>query len=384
MSEKRYLLTPGPTPVPPEVLAAISQPVVHHRGPDFKPVYERALARLREVFLTERDVLLFAAAGTGAMESAVANLCSPGERVLVVSAGHFGERWRAIAAAYGAEVETLEYAWGEIPAAEDVAARLQELGGAKAVFLTHSETSTGVVCDLQALAGAVNEHGALSVVDAVSSLGAVPLETDAWGVDVVVSGSQKALMTPPGLGLVSVSHAALAKARETSTPRFYFDWERTRKAQAKLDAPFTPPISLVAGLNVALGLLLDEGLEAVFDRHVRLGRAAREGAKAMGLELFSPDDDRSAVVTALRVPDGLDGKEIVRTLRDRFGITIAGGQGELKGKIFRIGHIGWFDVFDITTVLAALELTLADAGAEIERGVAVIRALEAYDERAHV
>ena len=382
MSEKRYLLTPGPTPVPPEVLAAISQPVVHHRGPDFKPVYERVLARLREVFRTEQDVLLFAAAGTGAMESAVANLCSPGERALVVSAGHFGERWRSIASAYGAEVETLEYAWGEIPAADEVSTRLQELGGAKAVFLTHSETSTGVVCDLQALAAAVNEQGALSVVDAVSSLGAVPLETDSWGIDVVVSGSQKALMTPPGLAMLSVSERAWAARGES--PRFYFDWERTRKGQATLDAPFTPPVSLVAGLDVALGILLEQGLEAVFDRHVRLGRACREGAKAMGLELFSPDEDRSAVVTAIRAPEGIDSSEIVSTLRDRFGITIATGQGELKERIFRIGHIGYFDVFDITTALAAVELVLADLGAEIERGVAVTRALEAYEERARV
>jgi len=210
MSEKRYLLTPGPTPVPPEVLAAISQPIIHHRGPDFKPIYERSLTRLREVFRTDQDVLLFGAAGTGAMESAVANLCSPGERVLVVSAGHFGERWRSIASAYGAEVEALEYEWGEIPSAEDVVARLQELGGEKAVFITHSETSTGVVCDLQSLAAAVSEQGALSVVDAVSSLGAVPLETDGWGLDVVVSGSQKALMTPPGLAMTSVSERAWA------------------------------------------------------------------------------------------------------------------------------------------------------------------------------
>ena len=382
MSEKRHLLTPGPTPVPPEVLAAISQPVVHHRGPDFKPVYERTLVRLREVFRTERDVLLFGSAGTGAMESAVANLCSPGERVLVVSAGHFGERWQAIASAYGAELETLEYAWGEVPAPDDVAARLAELGGAKAVFVTHSETSTGVVCDLQAIAAAVNEHGALSVVDAVSSLGAVPLETDAWRLDVVLSGSQKALMTPPGLAMASVSERAWA-ARGDS-PRFYFDWERTRKAQASLDAPFTPPVSLIAGLDVALGLLLDAGLEATFERHVRLGRACREGAKAMGLELFSPDEDRSAVVTAIRAPDGIDATELVRDLRDRFGITIANGQGVLKGKIFRIGHIGYFDVFDITTALAAVELVLADLGAEIERGVAVTRALEVYDERARV
>ena len=379
---KRHLLTPGPTPVPPEVLTALAQPIVHHRTPDFRPIYERTLARLRDVFRTETEVLLFGSAGTGAMESAVANLCSPGERVLVVSAGSFGERWRAIATAYGADVEALEYAWGEIPLADDVASRLEALGGAKAVFLTHSETSTGVVCDLQALAAAVNEAGALSVVDAVSSLGAVPLETDAWALDVVVSGSQKALMTPPGLAMCSVSEGAWS-ARGDS-PRFYFDWERTRKAQAALDAPFTPPVSLVAGLDVALGLLLEAGLEAVFDRHIRLGRACREGAKAMGLELFSPDDDRSAVVTAIRAPEGIDATDLVAGLRDRFGITIANGQGALKGKIFRIGHIGYLDVFDITTALAAVELVLTDLGAEIERGTAVTRALDAYDERARV
>jgi len=379
---KRHLLTPGPTPVPPEVLTALAQPIVHHRTPDFRPIYERTLARLRDVFRTETEVLLFGSAGTGAMESAVANLCSPGERVLVVSAGSFGERWRAIATAYGADVEALEYAWGEIPLADDVASRLEALGGAKAVFLTHSETSTGVVCDLQALAAAVNEAGALSVVDAVSSLGAVPLETDAWALDVVVSGSQKALMTPPGLAMCSVSEGAWS-ARGDS-PRFYFDWERTRKAQAALDAPFTPPVSLVAGLDVALGLLLEAGLEAVFDRHIRLGRACREGAKAMGLELFSPDDDRSAVVTAIRAPEGIDATDLVAGLRDRFGITIANGQGALKGKIFRIGHIGYFDVFDITTALAAVELVLTDLGAEIKRGTAVTRALDAYDERARV
>ena len=382
MSNKRYLLTPGPTPVPPEVLAAIAQPVVHHRSPDFRPVYERSLARLAEVFRTKREVLLFGSAGTGVMEAAVSNLVSPGERVLVVSAGHFGERWAAIAAAYGAEVEWVRYAWGEVPAASDVAARLAELGGAKAVLLTHSETSTGVVCDLQALAGAASEAGALSVVDAVSSLGAVPLETDAWALDVVVCGSQKALMTPPGLAMTAVSERAMEVRGDS--PRFYFDWERTRKAQGSLDAPFTLPVSLVAGLDVALGLLLEAGLEATFDRHARLGRACREGAKAMGLELFSPDEDRAAVVTAIRAPEGIDATELVLSLRDRFGITIANGQGELKGKIFRIGHIGYFDVFDITTALAAVELVLADLGAELERGVAVTRALEAYEEHISV
>src|SRR5207248_2639696 len=255
-------------------------------------------------------------------------------------------------------------------------ARLRERE-AKAVWVVRSETSTGVVADVQSLAAAAKEAGALIVVDAVSSLGAVPCDTDAWGLDVVVSGSQKALMTPPGLGLCAVSEAARGAAG--SSPRFYFDWERTRKAQASLDAAFTPPVSLVAALEVALGLLLEEGLEAAFERHVRLGRAARAGVKAMGLELFSPDEDRSSVVTAVRVPDGVDGNELSLTLRDRHGITVAPGQGDLKGKIFRIGHIGYFDVFDITTVLAAVELTLAELGAEIERGVAVTRALETFE-----
>jgi aspartate aminotransferase-like enzyme len=252
------------------------------------------------------------------------------------------------------------------------------------VYLTHSETSTGVVCDVQALTAVAKEAGALVVVDAVSSLGAVPVETDAWGIDVVVSGSQKALMCPPGLAFASVSPAALEAARRSTAQRYVMDWERTRKAQAKLDAPFTPAVSLVRALDVALGLLLDEGLEAAFDRHARLGRACREGAKAMGLELFSPDEERSAVVTAIRAPDGVDSTEVVKGLRDRFGMTIANGQGDLKGKIFRIGHIGWFDIFDITSALAAVELVLTDAGAEIEPGVAVTRALEAWAEHTPV
>jgi serine---pyruvate transaminase len=373
---KRYLFTPGPTPVPPQVLAAMAEPVVHHRSPDFKPIYERCLGRLREVCRTEQDVLLFTSSGTGAFESAVQNLVSPGEPHLVVSAGSFGERWAAMTAGYGADVDHLRYAWGETPEADDVRARLRERE-AKAVWVVQSETSTGVVADVQAIAAAAKDAGALVVVDAVSSLGAVPCETDAWSLDVVVSGSQKALMTPPGLGTCAVSPAAYSAVG--STPRFYFDWERTRAAQAKLDAAFTPPVSLVAALDVALGLLLAEGLDAVFERHVRLGRAARAGAKAMGLELFSPDEDRSAVVTAVRVPDGIDSSDLVKGLRDRFGITIANGQGDLLGKIFRLGHIGWFDVFDITTMLAAVEIVLADLGADVERGVAVTAALEAYE-----
>ncbi len=384
MAEKRYLLTPGPTPVPPEVLAALAEPVIHHRGRDFRGIYERCLARLQEVYRTEHDVLLYTTSGTGAFESAVANLTSPGDRQLVLSAGSFGERWAGMVKAFGADLVHVRLDWGETPEPEDLHAALAETGGVRVVYLTHSETSTGVVCDVQALAAVAKDAGALVVVDAVSSLGAVPLEPDAWGLDVVVSGSQKALMCPPGLAFASVSPAALAAAARATSPRYVLDWERTRKAQAKLDAPFTPAVSIVRALDVALGLLLQEGLEAAFDRHARLGRACREGAKAMGLELFSPDEERSAVVTAIRSPEGVDGTEVVATLRDRFGITIANGQGDLKGKIFRIGHIGWFDIFDITTALAAVELALADAGADIERGVAVTRALEAWAERTPV
>ena len=376
MPEKRYLMTPGPTPVPPEVLAAMAEAVVHHRSPDFRVVLERCLGRLGDVFRTEAPVLMFTSSGTAAMESAVANLLSPGDRATIVSCGYFGERWQSIARAFGADVDALAYEWGEVPSADELAARLAEQP-AKAVYLTHSETSTGVVADVRALATVAKDTGALVVVDAISSLGAVPLESDAWGIDVVCSGSQKALMTPPGLAFASVS-AAAAAASGTS-PRFYLDWERTRRAQEKLDAAFTPAVSIIAGLDVALGLLLEEGLESAFQRHVRLGRACREGAKAMGLALFSPDDDSSAVVTAIRAPDGIDSGDVVLALRDKHGITIANGQGALKGKIFRIGHIGWFDVFDITTALAAVELSLAELGADVERGIATARALEVYE-----
>lgn len=374
---KRYLLTPGPTPVPPEVLAVLSEPMIGHRTAEYRALLGAVLERLQQVFRTSADVVLMTASGTAGMESAVANTCSPGDRVVVVSAGNFGERWVSMTTAYGLEADVIRYPWGETPSADDLGARLRELGGAQAVFLTHSETSTGVVADVESLAAAAREAGALSVVDAISSLGAVPLETEEWGIDVVVTGSQKALMTPPGLAMVSVSQAA-ADAASTS-PRFYLDWERYRRAQAKPDAPYTPAVSLVIALNVALGMILDTGLDETFDRHVRLGRACRAGAKAMGLELFSPDEDRSSVVTAMRMPDGIDGQEVVAAVRSRMGVTLAGGQGELRGKIVRIGHIGYVDIFDVVTGLAALELALAEAGADIERGAGPGHALEMFE-----
>ena len=383
MPGKRYLMAPGPTPVPPEVLAAGAEPVLHHRGPDFRELMLRCLGRLQEVCRTENDVLVFTASGSGAFESAVVNLLSPGERVVVVSAGEFGERWGRLAEAYGAEVRPLRYEWGETPQPDDLRETLAE-SGAKTVFLVHSETSTGVVADVQALARVAREAEAITVIDAVSSLGAVPLETDAWGLDVVVAGSQKALMTPPGLSLVTVSPKAWERAAQTTTPRFYFDWAKLRQQLESGSTPFTPAVSLVVALDAALGLLLAEGLENAFARHAALGRACREGAKAMGLELFSPDEERSAIVTAILTPDGVDARELVLALRERFGITVAGGHGELGERMFRIGHIGYYDVFDITTALAAVEALLLERGVELERGAAVARALEAYGDSVRV
>jgi len=374
--QKRYLFTPGPTPVPPEVLAAGAEPMVHHRGLDFREVYERSLARLQDVFRTESPVLLFSASGTGAMDSAVSNLTRAGDRVAVVVAGAFGERWTKICAQYGLDVQRIDYEWGEVPEPAEIGAAVGE-SGAEIVFCTQSETSTGVVSDIQAIKAAVGD--AVLVVDAVSSLGAVPLETDAWGVDVVLSGSQKALMCPPGLAMASV--AGHLWDRLPPARSFYFDWRQTKKAQEAFDAAFTPAVSLIRSLDVALGMILDGGLDAAFERHVRLGRAARAGVKAMGLELFSPDDDTSAVVTAVRTPEGIEAPVLLRHLRERHGVTLAPGQGALKETVFRIGHIGWFDIFDIAAALAAIELSLTELGADVERGAAVTRAFEAYEQR---
>jgi aspartate aminotransferase-like enzyme len=372
--EKRYLFTPGPTPVPPEVLAAGAEPIVHHRGPDFREIYARTLSRLKDVYRTDSNVLLFSASGTGAMESAVANLCAPSDRVAVVSHGSFGERWVAICKQHGVEVVPIRYEWGEVPDAAEVGSAVRE-AGVDLVLCQQSDTSTGVVADVRAIKEAVGE--ATLVVDAISSLGAVPLETDAWGIDVAVSGSQKALMCPPGLAMASVPERVLARAKPSRS--FYFDWQANKKAQDKLDAAFTPAVSLIRSLDVALAMILADGLEAAFERHIRLGRAARAGVKAMGLELFSPDDDTAAVVTAVRSPEGLDSDDLLLHLRDRHGVTLAPGQGALKGAIFRIGHIGWFDVFDIASALAAVELSLTELGADIERGVAVPQAFEAFE-----
>src|SRR2546429_1280988 len=261
MAEKRYLLTPGPTPVPAEVLAELAKPVIHHRERDFREIYEQCLVRLRDVYRTENDVLMYTTSGTGAFETAVANLTSPGDRQLVVSAGDFGERWAAMVKAFGAALVHVRLDWGEIPDADDLRNALADAGDVRVVYLTHSETSTGGVADVQALVAVAKEAGALVVVDAVSSLGAVPLETDAWGIDVAVSGSQKALMCPPGLAFASVSPAALEAASRSTSPRFVFDWERTRAAQARLHPPLTPPVPPLRAAALPPGLPLAAWLD---------------------------------------------------------------------------------------------------------------------------
>ena len=377
MTRTQQLLTPGPTAVPPEVLSALARPVIHHRSPDFAEVFALAQERLREVFRTEREVLVFTASGTGAFESAVVNLLSPGDRVLAVSQGEFGQRWQALATAFGCDVVPLTYAWGESPRPADLRSALQE-SGARTVFLVHSETSTGVVCDLEPLLAVCADVGALSVVDAVSSLGAVPLETDAWGADVVVTGSQKALMTPPGLAFAAVSEQGWDRTGTATLPRFYWDWQRQRTVQAKGSTPFTPATSTVVALTEALGLVLADGLEAAFERHRALGRACRAGIKEIGLELYSPDDDSAAVLTGALTPEGVDAVALRLALRDNHGITIAGGHGDLVSRLFRIGHIGHVTVEQIAGALTAIEEELLAAGADVELGNAAPAALAAF------
>jgi len=377
---KQYLMTAGPTPLPPAVSQVMAEPILYHRAPAFIEIYARALERLKRVFQTEGEVLVFAASGTGAMESAVANMVAPGDVAVVASCGKFGQRWAELCDAYGAETVHLEVEWGERidPARVDEA--LASTGGkAKAFFTTQSETSTGVMNDVRALTETAHAHGAAIAVDAVSGLGVVDLPTDEWGVDVVASGSQKALMCPPGLAFAAVSERALevaAGARERGARSYYYDWERTRKGQLKdpPDSPFTPAVTLVRALDVALDMIERETLPKVFERHAILGRATREAVKALGLELFGPEDDNANAVTAVRAPEGVDGAAIPKVMRNSYGITIAGGQAHLKGKIVRIAHCGYYGAFDILSTIAGLEMTLDGLGADVQLGAGVAAA----------
>jgi aspartate aminotransferase-like enzyme len=371
MMNKYRLMSPGPTPIPPEVSAAGALPIIHHRTPEFGEVFTRVNENLRKVFLTENDVFTYAASGTGAFEGAIQNLFSPGDKVLVVNNGNFGNRWVKMSRAFGLEVTELRYDWGVKVNNDEVADALSRDPEIKAAVCVLSETSTATVNDIEGFARAAGE--VVSIVDAVSGLGACLLRTDEWGVDVVVAGSQKALMTPPGLGFVSASSRAMRAHEEARMPRYYFDWTAAKKAYAKSppQTAWTPAVSLIVQLDIALRQLLEEGIENVFERHVMLGRAAREGIKGMGLGLFGPDEDMNSAVTAAWVPEGIDGKQVVRLMFREHGIQVAGGQGPMEGRIFRIGHCGYFDAYDIIATIAAAELALESLDYPVELGKGV-------------
>jgi aspartate aminotransferase-like enzyme len=377
---KQYLMTAGPTPLPPAVSQVMAEPMLYHRAPAFVEVYARVLERLKLVFGTANEVQVFASSGSGAMESAVANLVRPGEPALVASSGKFGERWAELCDAYGAATVHWETEWGRKVDPAQLDRQLGEHDAVEVVFTTLSETSTGIVNDVRELTEVAHRHGALIAVDAVSALGAIPLPQDEWGVDVVVSGSQKALMAPPGLGFASANEAALERAATAPGRRYYFDWERTVAGQRKdpPDSPFTPAVGLIAALDVALGLIEAEGLDAVYERHRLLGRATREAARALELDTLGEADDNANVVTAISLPDSIDGAKVPKLMRDRFGITIAGGQGHLKGKIARIAHCGYFGAFDIVVTVAGLEMTLRELGHDLELGAGVSAAQRVF------
>jgi serine---pyruvate transaminase len=379
MERPEILMTPGPTPVPPEVLLAQGSPLVYHRGPGYGRLLREVTTGLRAMLKTESDVLVFTSSGTGGLESAVANLFSPGDRVVVPVAGYFGDRFARIAEAFGLDVHRLEYDWGRAASPEDVAAAIAE-APTKGVLAQHSETSTGVIHDVEAMGKATREAGVLLVVDVISSLGAVPYGGDAWGVDVAVGGSQKALGATPGIAFVSVSEAAWAASRDATCPRFYFDWAAYKKSYELPDpeSPWTPAISLMLGMREALRLWLEEGESAVLDRHRELSEATKEGVRALGLDLDGDHPELAWAVTAVRAPEGIDGNELVAKVRRDHGIVLAPGQGPLKGKVFRIGHLGQYDRFDIVRCLAALELTLDAMGYPVKRGAAVAAAEEVF------
>jgi len=377
------ILAPGPTPIPPEVLLAQGSPLVYHRGPGFGKLMSEVTERLRALYRTDAArILLMTSSGTGGLESAIQNCFSPGDQVFVPLAGYFSDRWRRLASAYGLTVHTLEEEWGTRLDPSKVADALAEHPEVDAVLLTHSETSTGVIQPVEELARVANEAGAMVVVDVVSSLGAVPFEFDGWAVDVAVGGSQKALSASPGIAFVAISDRAWANSQTATNPRFYFDW-RIYDQFASLphpENPWTPAISVMQGLHAALELYFQDGVDAALARHRTLSSAVKEGVKALGLDLFGEGLERNWTVTAIRAPEGIDADTICDRIRSDFGCVLAPGQGPLKGKVFRIGHFGYFSELDIIRGLAALEMTLERLGYPVKRGTAVAAAEQVFQE----
>jgi aspartate aminotransferase-like enzyme len=368
--KKYQLMAPGPTPVPSEVLLAMAQPILHHRTPEYEALFVEVRAGLKRLFQTTQDVIPLACSGTGAMEAAVVNTLSAGDTVLAVVAGKFGERWVDLGRAYGVNVIELTAPFGETVPPGRVAEALRAHRDVKAVLVQHSETSTGVLHDVRGYAAATRGTDAILIVDAVSSLGIADLPMDAWGVDVVVAGSQKGLMLPPGLGFCALGDKAWALNRTARLPRFYLDLAAERKTLLKNEAHFTPAVSIVVGLRTVLRMLEQEGLTNVFRRHERLARATRAGVEALGLGLFCKATP-SPAVTAVVPPPGVDAEAIVQAYSQVYNITIAGGQGEMKGRLFRLGHMGYAAEFDVINALAALEQVLAVLGQPVDFGAGV-------------
>jgi aspartate aminotransferase-like enzyme len=380
--KKDYIFTPGPTPLPPAVgLAQVS--MIHHRSADFGALLGRVLDGLKYVFQTENEVLLFTASGTGAMEGSIASCFSPGDKVIAFAGGKFGERLVEISRAFGLDVVAIEYEWGDCADPASLEKALSDNPDTRGVMITQSETSTGVVNDVEAFGRIVARTEALFLVDAISGLGAVDLKTDAWGVDLCISGSQKGMMVPPGLAFVAVSEKAWRAVETAKCPSYYFSFEVARKAQSKQppETPYTPAITLVQAMDVAISMIREEGLEAIFARHEKLARATQAAVEALGLRFVAKDRTRAFVATSVWAPDGMSSGDIVKLMRNEFGIFIAGGQGKLKGKIFRLGHVGFMDQFDIVTQIAALELALAKLGQPVETGSGVSATLKVLAER---
>ena len=356
------LRVPGPTPCPDEVLQAMARQMINHRGPEFGQILNGVTAKLKQFFQTKGDVFLLTASGTGGLEAAIVNTLSPGDKVLSVSIGVFGERFASIAEQFGAEVTQLRFEWGQAAEADAVRRALNADPKIKAVLVTHNETSTGVTNDLAAISAVVKECDKLLLVDAISSLGSINLPVDEWQCDVTVTGSQKGWMVPPGLAMVSVSQQAWQAHANARMPRFYWDFARARNYLERGQTPWTPAVSIVFALSVSLEMILKEGLPDVIARHARVGKAARDGVKALGLPLFADENHASNTVTAVAAADGLDTKKMLKIMREEHKIVLAGGQQRLDGEIFRIGHLGWVTEDDIKAVISALKVVLPQAG----------------------
>ena len=355
------LRIPGPTPVPDEVLQAMAKQMINHRGPEFVQLLNDVTAKLKQIFQTKGDVLVLTGAGTGGLEAAIVNTLSPGDKVLSTSIGVFGDRFTKIAQQFGAEIIALDFEWGKAADIDTIRRALQDEPKIKAVLVTHNETSTGVTNDLASISSVVKEFDKLLLVDAVSSLGSIDLPVDDWHCDVTITGSQKGWMVPPGLTMVSVNEEAWQAHANAKMPRFYWDFTKAKNSLEKGQTPWTPAVSIVFALQVALDMMLKEGLANIVARHARVGKAAREGIKSLGLSLFAEESHASNTVTAVAVPEGLDVKKLRKILKEEHRVVLAGGQQKLDGKIFRIGHLGWVNEKDIEAVISALKVALPQA-----------------------